>query len=424
MPGALQKGRTQALMGETETSEASGPLVGVRVIDAGMLFAGPLVSAFLSDLGADVIKVEHLSGDEVRKIGPVKGEHGLWWRVMGRNKRLVSIDLGRREGAEILERMVAGADVLVENFRPGRLKQWGLDYDSLRKVNPGLVMLHISGWGQDGPYGQKPGLGTLAEAFSGFAHVTGEADGPPTLPAYPLADTVAAFTGAYSLLAALYNRERNGGIGDEIDVDLVQPMISTLGSMLIHYDQLGVIPHRRGNRSTWTVPRNSYRTKDDRWVVLSGAASSAVKRLFRVIGRPGLADDPTLATNQGRIERVDEIDGIVAEWVGRHTQQEVLDTFDEAKVVAGPIYDVEQLVDDPHAKARDWFVRMPDEGLGLVLLQNVVPRFTNFAGKVRWAGRPTIGADTEAVLREVGYEAEEIAELETAGVIRLARGPD
>lgn len=399
----------------------SGPLVGLRVVDVGMLFAGPLVSSFMADLGADVIKVEHIEGDEVRKMGPVKEGHPLWWRVMGRNKRLVSINLSKPAGAAVLKRLIDGADVIVENFRPGRMKQWGLDYDTLRKTNPGLVMLHISGWGQTGPYSQRPGLGTLAEAFSGFAHVTGEADGPPTLPAYPLADTVAALTGIYSILAALFNRERNGGTGDEIDVDLVLPMIPALGSMLVHYDQLGFVPKRKGNRSTWTVPRNSYRTKDDRWVVLSGAANEPVMRLFRAIGRADLAEDPSLATNQGRAKRVDEIDGIMADWIGKHTQAEVLEIMEKAQVVAGPICDAQQLLDDPHIKARDAFVRMPDPELGSVTLQNVVPRFTNNPGRIRWAGKPAIGADTDDVLAEAGYGRDEIARLVADGVIRSAR---
>ena len=405
-------------MSTAETPEASGPLVGLKVIDVGMLFAGPLVSAFLADLGADVIKVEHIDGDEVRKMGPVKDGVPLWWRIIGRNKRLLSVNLGRPEGAEILKRLVAEADVMVENFRPGRLKAWGLDYETLRASNPGLVMLHISGWGQDGPYSQRPGLGTLAEAFSGFAYVTGGRDEPPTLPAYPLADTIAALTGAYSLLAALYNRAHNGGIGDEIDVDLVQPMIPALGSMVVHYDQLGVVPVRKGNRSTWTVPRNSYRTKDDRWVVVSGAANAVVIRLFRAIGRPDLADDPELATNQQRIRRVDELDGIVAEWVARHTQKEVLDVFEQAQVVAGPIHDVAQLLDDPHVKARESFIRMDDPELGTILMHNVVPRLRNAPGRLRWPGKPAVGADTANILSDLGYEKEELARLERDGVIR------
>ncbi|MFZ2158089.1 MAG: CoA transferase [Bradyrhizobium sp.] len=390
----------------------------MRIIDVGMLFAGPLVSAFLSDLGADVIKVEHTAGDEVRKMGPMKDGHALWWRVMGRNKRLISINLGKPAGADVLRRLVGSADAMIENFRPGRLKKWGLDYATLRKTNPGLVMLHISGWGQTGPYSQRPGLGTLAEAFSGFAHVTGDGNGPPTLPAYPLADSIAALTGAYSLLAALFDRQRNGGVGDEIDVDLIQPMVPALGSMVVHYDQLGQSPMRKGNRSTWTVPRNSYRTLDDRWVVLSGAANEPVMRLFRAIGRPDLAEDPTLATNQMRVERIDEIDGIMADWIGRHTQAEVLAVFEKAEVVAGPIYDAEQLVKDPHMTAREAFVRLPDPELGSVLLQNVVPRFTNKPGQLRWAGRSRIGADSKDILAEAGYSDEEAAKLLADEVIR------
>lgn len=405
----------------SDTSKPAGPLVGFRIIDVGMLFAGPLVTAFLADLGADVIKVEHIDGDEVRKMGPVKDGHPLWWRVMGRNKKLLSVDLRRPDGAAVLRRLVDSADGLVENFRPGRLKQWGFDYESLRKTNPGLVLLHISGWGQTGPYSQRPGLGTLAEAFSGFAHVTGDADGPPTLPAYPLADTIAALTGAYSLLAALVNRGRNGGIGDEIDVDLIQPMIPTLGSMIVHFDQTGTISKRKGNRSTWTVPRNSYRTKDDRWIVLSGAANEPVMRLFRAIGRSDLADDPSLATNQGRIKRVAEIDKIMADWIAQYTQSEVLDLLEKAQVVAGPIYDAKQLVNDPHVKAREDFVRMPDPDLGSILLQNVVPRFTNRPGRMRWAGKPDIGSDTIGILEEVGYATEEISRLAADGVIRTSK---
>lgn len=397
---------------------AAGPLKGIRIVEVGMLFAGPMVGCFLSDLGADVIKVEHLGGDEVRRMGPVKDGRALWWRVMARNKRLISINLGTREGADVLRRLVDGADVMVENFRPGRMKAWGLDYATLRKTNPGLVVLHISGWGQTGPYSQRPGLGTLAEAASGFAHVTGEIKGPPTLPAYPLADTIAALTGTYSLLAALVNRERNGGIGDEVDVDLVMPMVPALGSMIVHYDQLGIVPGRRGNRSTWTVPRNAYRTKDDRWVVLSGAANEPVMRLFRAIGRPDLADDASLATNQGRTKRLEEIDGIMAEWIGRHTQAHVLDVLAKAEVVAGPIYDAAQLVEDPHVKAREAFVRMPDAELGSVLLQNVVPRFTNTPGCVRWAGKPDVGSDTASVLSDAGYSPDEIERLAAAGIIR------
>jgi len=248
----------------TKGPEATGPLKGLRVIDVGMVFAGPLVGSHLSDLGADVIKIEHPKGDEVRGLGRYKDGEGLWWRITARNKRVVAADIGKPEGAEIVRRLVKEADVLIENFRPGRIKAWGLGYEELSKINPGLVMLHISGYGQTGPYQHKPGMGTLAESFSGFAMVTGESGGPPTLPQFPFADGVAAMYGSYAVMAALWAREKNGGIGDEIDLNLYEPMLALMGPMVIDYDQLGHIAKRRGNRSTWSVPRNSYRTKDDK----------------------------------------------------------------------------------------------------------------------------------------------------------------
>lgn len=407
---------------EETTTKASGPLVGLKVLDLGMLFAGPLVGSNLADLGADVVKIEHPEGEEVRKIGRFKQGQSLWWRIVGRNKKLVSVDISKPAGAEIVRRLARTADVVIENFRPGRMKKWGLDYPALSADNPGLVMLHISGYGQDGPYSGRPGMGTLAEAFSGFAHVTGEADGPPTLPAFPFADGVAALSGTYAVLAALYARDRNGGIGDEIDLSLYEPLLSMMGAMVIDYDQLGVIMKRKGNRSTWTVPRNAYRTKDDRWVTLSCAANSIAQRLFRAIGRDDMADDPTLATNPQRLKRLEECDSVIAGWIAGHTLEEALERFHEFDVVAGPIYDVAQIFDDPQVKHRRTLVELEDPALGTVRLQNVVPRFKRSPGRVRWAGKPEIGSDTQSVLAGLGYSDEELARLRADGVIETRPG--
>ncbi len=397
---------------------AQGPLKGLRVIDMGMVFAGPLVCTHLSDLGADVVKVEHPKGDEVRNIGRFKDGEGLWWRVTSRNKRIIAADISKPEGAEIVRRLAKEADVLIENFRPGKLASWGLDYASLSKANPGLVMMHISGYGQQGPYRHRPGMGTLAEAFSGFAMVTGEADRPPTLPQFPFADGVAAMVGAYSVLAALWAREKNGGQGDEIDLNLYDPLLSLMGPMVIDYDQLGHIARRRGNRSTWSVPRNSYRTSDDKWVAVSGAANSIAIRMFRAIGRDDLADDKTLHTNPGRVKRLEECDGAIAEWVLKHTQEEVLNQFEKFEVVAGPICDVEQLVNDPQVAFNKSIVEMPDPALGKVRVQNVIPRFTKQPGKLRWVGKNKIGADTDDVLADLGYTPEEVRAMETKGIVK------
>jgi crotonobetainyl-CoA:carnitine CoA-transferase CaiB-like acyl-CoA transferase len=407
---------------ERAASQATGPLVGFRVIDLGMIFAGPLVATNLGDLGAEVIKIEHPRGDDVRKTGRFKNGRGLWWSVSSRNKRLISVDVSKPEGAAIVKQLARTADVFIENFRPGRMKEWGLDYRTLSAENRGLVMLHISGYGQTGPYSKRPGMGTLAEAFSGFAHITGEADGPPTLPSVPIADGVASLSGTYAVLAALLARDRNGGLGDEIDLSLYEPLLSLLGSMVIDYDQLGHITQRRGNRSTWTVPRNAYRTQDDKWVAVSSAANSIAPRLFRAIGRDDFATDPTLATNPQRLKRVDELDGAIAKWISQHTLEHVLRRFHEFDVVAGPIYDVAQIFADPQVKHRGTLIETTDPVLGKVNIQNVVPRFQRNAGRIRWLGKGEIGADTAAVLSELGYGNEAIERLESDGVIKTASG--
>ncbi len=404
---------------EKARAEPAGPLDGLRVIDAGVIFAGPLVGTLLADLGADVVKIEHPKGDDVRKTGMFKDGEGLWWRVTARNKQSLALDMGKPEGQRIAKQLIARADVLIENFRAGRFAAWGMDYRTLAADNPGLVLLHISGYGQTGPYSERPCLGTLAEAFSGFAITNGEADGPPILPSFPIADGVAAMVGAYSILAALWRRERNGGVGEEIDVSLYEPLLSLLGSMVIDYDQLGYVAMRHGNRSNWSVPRNAYKTSDDKWIAISGAANNVTVRLFRAIERDDLADDPGLATNPQRVKRMDECDGAIADWIGRHTQDEVMARFRAYDVVAGPICDIAQLFADPHVQQRT-FRELDDPALGKVRVQEVVPRFTNTPATMRWLGRRKVGADTESVLEGLGYDAEAIAELEGRGVVRRA----
>jgi crotonobetainyl-CoA:carnitine CoA-transferase CaiB-like acyl-CoA transferase len=399
--------------------EARGPLTGIQVVEVGMLFAGPMASAYLADMGADVIKVEPPKGDEVRRMGRSKDGEPLWWRVTNRGKRLLAADVRKPAGAEIVRRLASTADVFIENFRPGKLASWGLDYETLSALNPGLVMLHISGYGQTGPYSSRPGMGTLAEAFSGFAHTTGEPDRPPTLPAYPVADGVAALTGAMSVLAALVNRSKNGGIGDEVEISLYEPMISLLGAMTIDYDQLGVVGGRRGNRSTWSTPRNTYETKDKRWIAVSAAANSGARRLFNAIGRSDLADRPDLQTNPQRMLKLEECDGAVADWVRQHTQAEGLEIFEKAGVVAGPVYDIEQLFADPHVKARETLVELDDPKLGKVRMQGVVPRFRRAPGRVRWPGRPEVGQDTRDILARLDYADDAMEQLLQDGAIKL-----
>ncbi|PYE25479.1 crotonobetainyl-CoA:carnitine CoA-transferase CaiB-like acyl-CoA transferase [Paraburkholderia silvatlantica] len=405
-------------MSET-TKQTNGPLSGLTVVDVGMLFAGPLVGTLLADLGATVIKVEHPKGDEVRRVGRFRDGEPLWWRVTARNKQLAAVDIRTEAGREVLLRLIDKADILVENFRPGRMAEWGFHYEELAKMNPGLIMLHISGYGQTGPYRERPGMGTLAEAFSGFAHTMGPKDAPPSLPMFPIADGVAAITGAYAVLAALYARSRDGR-GDEIDLSLYEPMLSLMGAMVIDYDQLKYIASRHGNRSNWSVPRNSYLTKDNRWVAVSSAANSVAKRLFRAIGRADLADDPGLATNPQRVKRIEECDGAIADWVAQRTQEEVLAVFREAEVVAGPICDVEQIFADPHVHERGTLAKMQDPVLGEVRIQDVVPKFSRNRAQMRWLGRTNVGEDTATVLSQLGYSDEEIEALASSGAVHVS----
>jgi crotonobetainyl-CoA:carnitine CoA-transferase CaiB-like acyl-CoA transferase len=261
-------------------------------------------------------------------------------------------------------------------------------------------------------------MGTLAEGFSGFAHTIGPANAPPSLPMFPLADGVAAITGAYAVLAALHAREKDGK-GDEIDLSLYEPLLSLLGAMSIDYDQLGHIAQRHGNRSSWSVPRNAYKTADSKWVGVSSAANSVARRLFRAIGRPDLADDPDLASNPQRVLRLEECDGAIAAWIGQHTLDEVMQVFLANDVVAGPIYDVAQLFDDEHVRERGTYVSVEDPELGKVRVQGVVPRYKRNAGGMRWLGKSTIGADTHDLLLAAGYNESEIAGFVAAGVVRL-----
>ena len=383
-----------------------------------MLFAGPLIATNLGDLGAEVIKIEHPKGDVVRGLG--KGNNSLWWSVTARNKKLVGVDVKETEGADVVRRLLATADVFIENFRPGRVKEWGLGYEALREINPGLVMLHVSGYGQTGPYTLRPGVGTLAEAFSGYAHVTGEADGPPTLPSFPLADGVAALTGTYAILAALWAREKNGGIGDEIDISLYEPLLSMTGPMLINFTKGGVVSNREGNRARWSTPRNTYKTKDGRWIAVSSAADSPTMRLFKAIGREDLTTNPEWATNRERLKRVDECDEMIAQWMLQYTQAEVMEQLNKFDVLAAPVNDIETLLADPHVRERGTVVTVADPVLGDTAVQQVVPRFRNAPGKINWLGKHEVGTETRDFLIDAGYSAEEISDLNSRGIIKAS----
>jgi formyl-CoA transferase len=382
-------------------TEKEGPLAGLKVVDCATMFAGPLSAMVLGDFGADVIKVEHPDGDALRKMGRAKNGHGLWWKVAGRNKRSIMLDLHDEDGKEVFKALVKDADVLVENFRTGTLERWGLGWDVLAELNPRLVMLRVTGFGQTGPYKNRAGYGTIAEAFSGFAHVTGEADGPPTLPPFGLADGVAAYHGVFAIMFAIYERDVQGsGKGQYIDLSLYEPLFSLLGAQTSTFDQLGVIQNRTGNRSVNNAPRNAYKTKDDRWVALSAASPSITRRVLELTGGKAAVENPRFATNMERVKHVEEVDAIVGGWIGRHTLTEVLDAFEKAEAAIGPVYDVAQIQDDPQVKARESVTTIQDKDLGPLRMQNVFPKMSRTPGRIKHGG-PRLGEHSQELLDQL-----------------------
>jgi formyl-CoA transferase len=364
-----------------------------------------VIATLMGDFGADVIKIEHPTGDPLRNMGAKKKGHGLWWKTAARNKRCIALDLKSAEGAEIFKALVAAADVLVENFRTGTLEGWGLGWQELSAINPRLVMVRVTGFGQTGPYRRRAGFGTLAEAMSGFAHITGQPDGPPTLPPFGLADGIAAYYGCFATMFAIYERDvRGSGRGQFIDLAIYEPIFALLGPQPIAFDQLGIIQGRTGNRSVNNAPRNAYRTRDDRWVALSAAAPSIVKRVLELTGGAEAADDPRFQTNADRVKHVEAIDAIVGGWIARHDLAEVLAKFEMVEAAIAPIYDIEQITHDPQFIERQSITTVEDSDLGPVRMQNVFPRLSRTPGAIRFAGA-RIDQHRDEILAELGAAA-------------------
>lgn len=396
----------------------AGPLAGLRVIDTATLAAGPLAATILGEYGAEVIKVEQPGlGDPLRTWGDRRQGIGLFWKSMSRNKRCVTLDLRRPEGQELLHRLLAVSDVLVAGARPSALARWGLDYESVHQAHPRVVMLHVTGYGRGGPASDRPGFGTLAEAMSGFAHLTGQPDGPPTLPPFMLADGVAGLAGASAVMMALYHRDQHGGDGQLVDINLIEPLARLLETATLACDQLGVVPTRAGNRLEASAPRNAYRTADDRWLALSSASPNIAVRLFRAIDHPELADDPDYVDPVRRQARALELDELVEKWVGERTLAEAMAVFERAEVAAAPVYDARQLLGDEHLAARGSFLAVEDPDLGRVTVQAPVAVLSDTPGRVEHLGMG-LGADNQAVYGELlGIGPEELDRLGRAGVL-------
>jgi crotonobetainyl-CoA:carnitine CoA-transferase CaiB-like acyl-CoA transferase len=396
------------------------PLEGLKVVDIAVLFASPTISQNMGDFGAEVIKIEHPKlGDSLRSLGAAKNGIPLWWKITNRNKKCVTLDLGKPEGQEIFKQLIADADVLTENFRPGTMEKWGIGWDVLHAINPRLVFVRVSGFGQTGPYKDKPGFGTLAEAMSGFAYITGQPEGPPTLPGTGLADAVAGQLGTWSVMFALYERDHKSGKGQYIDLSVLEPLFTILGDQTIAYDQLGVVQQRTGNRvPSIGAPRNIYQTKDGRWLALSANAPAIATRVFAAIGQPELINDPRFKDNRARIAHIDEVDAIVGGWISKHTAEEALTKFDEYECACAPVYSVADIAADPHFRARETITTVQDPDLGPVKMQNVIPKLSRTPGKIRWPGPTRMGQHNEEIYSgKLGIARERLAELRERGII-------
>ena len=401
------------------SNTAHKPLEGLKVVDAATLFAGPLAGTILGDFGADVIKVEHpAKGDPARTHGPSKDGISLWWAMLGRNKRTVTLNMGKPEGAEVAKQLLAEADVFIENFRPGTIERWGLGPEVLHAINPRLVIARVTGFGQFGPYSSRPGFGTLAESMSGFASITGWPDGPPTLPPFGLADGISALTCSQAIMTALYERDKpNGsGKGQVIDLAIIEPIVTILGPQPTIYDQTGVIQGRTGNRSVNNAPRNTYKSRDDKWIAISTSAQSIAERVLTLVGHPEVLDEPWFASGAERAKHADLLDGYVGSWIGARDADEVIREFEAAQAAVAQIYTIKDVFEDPQYQALDTITTVEDPDLGPVRMQNVLYRLSETPGGINWTGRK-MGADTDEVFAELGLTEEQIAGLRDAGII-------
>jgi crotonobetainyl-CoA:carnitine CoA-transferase CaiB-like acyl-CoA transferase len=393
-------------------------LGGIRVVDAATLVAGPMVATSLGELGADVIKVEQpVTGDPLRTWGDMKDGIGLVWKSVSRNKRCVTLDLRQHAGQLLLHRLLEISDVLVLGSRPSALTRWGLQPADLVARHPHLIVVHVSGYGSGGPDSDKPGYGTLAEAMSGFAHLVGEPDGPPSLPPFMLADGVAALSATNAVLAALYHREARGGQGQHIDVNLIEPLARLIESATLAYDQLGTIKTRTGSRFDASAPRNCYRTRDGQWLAMSSASPRMAQRVFAVVGRPDLAADPVYYSPASRAAHGDAIDKVVSDWVAQRTLAEALQIFEANECAVAPVYDAGALMADRHLIARGTFPVTTDPDLGSVRVQAPTARLSATPGRIDYLG-PALGAHNEAVYRGLlGLGETELSELHAHGTI-------
>lgn len=395
----------------------SGPLAGVRVLEFGTLIAAPFAARLFAEFGAEVIKVEApQGGDPLRKWRKLHKGTSLWWYLQSRNKKSIALDLKTAEGVDVARKLAASADVVIENFRPGGLEKLGLGWDDLSALNPDLVMVRISGYGQTGPYRDRPGFGAIGEAMGGIRYTTGDPDGPPARVGISLGDSLASLHGVIGALMALLRVKTGQGRGQVVDVSLVESVFNLMESLVPEYDLLGTVRERTGGALPGIAPSNTYPTRDGGYVVIAGNSDPIFRRLMHVIGRADLADDPALAANDGRVARNAELDAAITHWATGRTVADVLAALDAADVPAGQIYSVVDIVSDPHYLARDMILPMQLPDGTRVKMPGIVPKLSETPGAVRWAG-PALGQHGAELMAELGYAANEIARLSGEGKV-------
>ena len=399
------------------TPPSPAALAGVRVIEMGQLIAGPFAGKTLGEFGADVVKIEPPgAGDPLRNWRLIKNGTSVWWQVQSRNKRSVAIDLRAPDGQQLARQLIAEADVLIENFRPGTLEGWGLSPDELHALNPGLVILRISGYGQTGPYRDLPGFGVIGEAMGGLRHLTAEPGRVPVRVGVSIGDTLAALHGVIGVMMALYHRKVNGGAGQVIDVALHEAVFNVMESLLPEYSAFGAVREAAGSALPGIAPSNAYACQDG-WVLVAGNGDSIFKRLMTTIGRDDLGTAPDLADNAGRVARVAEIDAAIGAWTQPRTVQQVMDALATARVPAGKVYTAKDIAEDPHYRARDMILQQRTRDGDTLEVPGIVPKLSATPGTVR-SNAPHVGDDTDAVLREMGLSAEQIATLRGRGIVQ------
>jgi crotonobetainyl-CoA:carnitine CoA-transferase CaiB-like acyl-CoA transferase len=397
----------------------SGPLEGLKVLDIATIVAAPFAATLLADYGADVLKIEMPGqGDGVRAFPPFKDGKPLWWKSVNRNKKFATLDLRKPEGVELFKRMLPHFDVLIENFRPGTLDRWGLSKEVLWQLQPRLVILRATAFGQDGPYRDRPGFARIFEAMGGLTYITGEADGQPMHPGYPIGDAIGGLFGAVGVLASLWKRAKNPDApGEEIDLALTEAVFRLLDVLAIEFDQLGEVRGRIGNGNAYSAPAAVYRTSDDRWVTLAGSTNALFAANCRAIGRPDLIEDPRFSNNARRVDHSTELNAIFSQWCGSHTLDDVLAAFAAEEGTLAPIYAIDQIAADPQSRAREMITRVPDRDFGSVAMANVVPRFTVDRTQLRNSAGDVGQDNLDIYARWLGLSEQDIERLARQGVI-------